>query len=227
MRHYLVTIAALLAIISCGNVSTSNRAAKAEQEAREKFVMDSMLRAQAVQDSIRAVEKAAENQKVIAKMKPLYREKKDEFSTSTFYIPKKAPMYRNRNGVYCYFGSEDGVTQYNFRFVYQYYADDWLFIRSLIFNIDGDIITVTPKMETDCGDGGKIWEWCDENVNYNSAGIDEDFILKIANAKSVKVKMNGSQYYDTRTLTAEQIKSIKDTYDYYVAMGGKFMKSLR
>ena len=69
--------------------------------------------------------------------------------------------------------------------------------------------------------GGKIWEWCDEAV-VGGNSVDEKFIAKIANAKSVKVKMNGSQYYDTRVLTAEQIKSIKDTYEYYKALGGKF-----
>ena len=52
---------------------------------------------------------------------------------------------------------------------------------------------------------------------------DEKFIKKIANAKSVKVKLNGRQYYDTRTLKAEQIKSIKDTYEYYLALGGRFL----
>jgi hypothetical protein len=94
----------------------------------------------------------------------------------------------------------------------------------MIFNFDGeDNVTIRPDMETDCGDGGMIWEWCDEHVgNSNYNGIDEQFIKKIVNAESVKVKMNGRQYYDIRTLTADQLKSIKDTYEYYIALGGKF-----
>lgn len=228
MRYVLITLAALLAI-SCGNVS-SNKSAKTDFEAWEKHVNDSIMRAEAIKDSLKRVEHSrkmaemkVENEKTIARCKPLFKETKDEFSTKTWVEPKSAPRYRNRNGVYCYFGTEDGEPSTNFRFVFQYYADDWLFIENMIFNIDGDLITIIPKMETDCGDGGKIWEWCDENVNFNSSGINEKFIKKIANAKSVKVKMNGRKYYDTRTLKAEQIKSIKDTYEYYLALGGRFL----
>ena len=108
--------------------------------------------------------------------------------------------------------------QNNFRFVFQYYAEDWLFIRSIIFNIDGENITIYPNMETDCG-GGYIWEWFDENYSY-----DLELIQKIANAKSVKMKLNGRQYYDTRTLTSTQINDIKLIYEYYKALGGKFKK---
>ena len=142
------------------------------------------------------------------------------FQTSCGLPPKTAPKSVNRNGVYCYFVMYEGKPV-TLRFRYQYYSDEWLFIESMIFNIDGENITIIPDMDTDCGDGGKIWEWCDEAV-IGGNSVDEKFIAKIANAKSVKVKMNGSQYYDTRVLTAEQIKSIKDTYEYYKALGGKF-----
>ena len=77
-------------------------------------------------------------------------------------------------------------------------------------------------METDCA-YGKIWEWCDESVNKNTSNITEEFIKRIANATSVKIKLNGRQYYDTRTLNPTQIKTIKDTYDYYLALGGSFI----
>lgn len=178
---------------------------------------DSIARVEFVKDSIAKAE-------IIKKNQPLFIIKKDEFSNKSWVEPKTAPRYRNRNGVYAYFAMEDGRA-YNFRFVYQYYADDWLFIRNMIFNIDDENITVVPNMETDCGDGGMIWEWCDVHVSGGdsaSVDINEYFIRKIANAKSVKVKMNGRQYYDTRTLTKAQLQSIKDTYDYYCALGGTF-----
>ena len=53
-------------------------------------------------------------------------------------------------------------------------------------------------------------------------GINEKFIKKLAYAKSVKIKMNGRQYYNTRVLTKNQIKNIKDSYEYFIALGGKF-----
>lgn len=161
-----------------------------------------------------------ENLRVSLKSK--FTEKKDDFSERTWIEPKSAPKYRSRNAIYCYFSTVDGVPDNSFRFVFQYYADDWLFIRNIIFNIDEEIIRICPKMETDCGNGGMIWEWCDVSVNNSYSDVDKEFINKIANAKSVKIKMNGRQYYQTKTMTSEQIQSIKDTYDYYIALGGKF-----
>ena len=226
MKKALALLASVFAIIACSNNSSSNKKSSAKEIEkarleREAFVRDSLRRDQEIKDSIALAEKNAE---VIARVSKSFTEKKDEFSTRSWVEPKSAPKYRNRNGVYCYFATEDGKASSNFRFVYQYYADDWLFIKNMIFNIDDEIITITPEMDTDCGNGGMIWEWCDKLVTESSVdGITEDFIKKIANAKSVKVKMNGRQYYDTRTLTKEQIQSIKDTYDYFIARGGTFL----
>lgn len=207
------TIVAMVSFISCGNSSASNAN-------RTEFVKDSIARAEFVKDSIAT---AKLNNEVIEKCSNLFNVKKDEFSDYTWVTPKNAPKYRNENGVYCYFATEDGKATPIFRFVYQYYADDWLFIRYMIFNIDGENITIMPDMKTDCGYGGTIWEWCDEPVRYNNiSGINVDFIKKIVDATSVKVKMVGSEYYDTRTLSAAQIKYIKCTYAYYLALGGRF-----
>ena len=197
---------------SCGNNSKANDSSPKISAERQKFIADSLAKEQARLDAI--------NLEAIEKYKPLFNEETDEFSDFVWVTPKTAPKFVNRNGVYCYFVMHGGKPV-TLRFRYQYYADEWLFIESMIFNIDGENITIIPDMDTNCGDGGKIWEWCDEAV-VGGNSVDEKFIAKIANAKSVKVKMNGSQYYDTRVLTAEQIKSIKDTYEYYKALGGKF-----
>lgn len=220
MKKFIVALIAIFIatmFVSCGNSSTSN-VEKARIE-REQFIKDSIARVEFVKDSIATAQRNAE---VIKRCANLFTIKKDEFSNNSWVKPKVAPKYRNRNGAYCYFCMNDGKPN-TFRFVYQYYSDDWLFIRNMIFNIDGEKFTIIPKMETDCG-GGKIWEWCDTYVSGGDSeySVNENFISKLANSKSVKIKMNGSQYYDTRTLTAEQIKAIKDTYEYYLALGGKF-----
>ena len=209
------TIVAMVSFISCGNSSASNAN-------REEFVRDSIARAEFVKDSIAT---AKLNNEIIAKCSKFFNVKKDEFSDYTWVTPKNAPKYRNENGVYCYFATKDSIATPIFRFVYQYYADDWLFIRYMIFNIDGENITIMPDMKTDCGYGGTIWEWCDESVKYdNISGINVDFIKKIVDAKSVKVKMVGerSYKYEIRTLSSYQIKSIKNTYECYLALGGRF-----
>lgn len=221
---------------------------------RELFVADSIakakIRKQEIADSIRVVEFETKN-------KVFFTFKKDEFSNVVWIKPKNTPNYRASNAIYCYFALVDNKPQ-NFRFVFQYYAEDWLFIKNMVFNIDGENYCITPTMETDCGYGGKIWEWCDtkvyktcpsdeieyteetadmkasaavnEHLNkalYSQNGviyteINKDFIQKLANAKSVKVKMNGSKYYDTKTLTQTEIANFNRIYTYFTLLKGEF-----
>lgn len=53
----------------------------------------------------------------IKELKPFFKIKKDEFSTTgkTWYKPKSAPNYTNQNGLYCYFQTENDVPS-NLRF---------------------------------------------------------------------------------------------------------------
>ena len=150
-------------------------------------------------------------------LKQYFTEKKDEFSDVKWVEPKSRPKYTNQNGYCMYFSVNNGVVS-NPRFLIQYESDKWLFIKNMIFNIDGENITFTPeKMETDCGNGGRIWEWCDEY-----AGNLEPLIKKIAYAKSVKIKLVGKQYYNIKTMSQKQIQYFKYSYEYYKALGGTF-----
>ena len=156
---------------------------------------------------------------IIGTMKSDYVIKKDEFSTSggSWVEPKSAPKYRNRNAFYCYFWVNDNNYPSNFRFVMQYEADSWLFIENCVFNIDGENVNYVPqKMQHD--NNSRIWEWFDDQIDIHSIHL----IRKIANAKSVKVKLNGQQYYDTRTIKASEIASIKKTLEKYEELGGSF-----
>ncbi len=158
-----------------------------------------------------------------AKVKELekyFRIKADEFSNDNkkWYEPKNAPQYTNRNGIYCYFMTENGVPS-NLRFRVQYYADDWLFFNKIQFSIDGKAYDYIPdKTETDSGNGGYIWEWLDQNLTSS----DKELIYALANAKNAKMKFIGRQYYNIKTITQDQIKSIKNTLDIYNAMGGQY-----
>jgi hypothetical protein len=149
-----------------------------------------------------------------------FRQKKDEFSNENkiWYEPKSAPQYTNRNGLYCYFQTENGMPS-NLRMRFQYYAEDWLFFSRIQFAIDGKAYEYIPDdTETDSGDGGKIWEWCDQSLSQ----ADKELIYALANAKSAKMKIIGRQYHDQKTVSQEQIKSIKQTLDLYNALGGQY-----
>ncbi len=65
----------------------------------------------------------------INELKKYFEIKKDEFSADekTWYQPKSAPKYTNRNGLYCYFQTENNIPS-NLRFRLQYYSDEWLFL---------------------------------------------------------------------------------------------------
>ena len=198
----LLYISLLSSIILCmhgcgGNGSTA--LTKEQQDSIATAKADSIRMA----DSIAAIEKAKEDsiarinakekEERIAKISKNFREKKDEFSDFAWVEHKTTTPYRNRNSIHLSFQKDNNGNVQNLRFVIQYEADDWLFIRNMIFNIDGDNVTFIPN------------------------DVERE---KIANAKSVKVKFNGDQYYDTRTMSSKQIEAFKQTLDYYKTLGG-------
>lgn len=218
----------LSAVILCCCFNCSNTASKSELTQEQQ---DSIARA--TQDSIRvadsiaaiekfkadsiAVAKQKEKQETIAKLSKKFRSNDDEFGDRTWVYHNTTPKYTNRNSIHLYFQKDKDGKPSNLRFRVQYEAGEWLFIKNMIFNIDGENVQFIPDdMETDCGYGGRIWEWCDESAAYN-----HDLIEKIANAKTVKVKFNGRQYYDTKTMSSKELQAFKETFDYYTALGGQ------
>jgi len=149
-----------------------------------------------------------------------FRVRKDEFSDTNkkWYEPENAPKYTNRNGIYCYFQTENEIPS-NLRFRVQYHAEEWLFFSRIQFSIDGKAFEYIPSdVETDSGNGGHIWEWLDEPLTSS----DKELIEDLENAKSAKMKLIGKQYHDIKTISTEQINSIKRTLEMYNAMGGSY-----
>lgn len=158
----------------------------------------------------------AENAKTIKELSKHFTFKKDEFSTDglAWVTPKDAPRDVNRNGIYCYFQTNNDRAS-NLRLKIQYTADDWLFIRYYIFSIDGMVFEYRPDdIETD--HKSTIWEWADNQVTM----FDQSLINALMMAKSAKIRYVGKQYHKDRTITAQQLLSIKRTVQLYRAMGG-------
>jgi hypothetical protein len=197
-----------LTLISCGDMST-NQSSSAREE-------DSLTVTPAAEKVAAAAPKPKYDPTQIASLKKLMIFKKDEFEGKTWVQPKDQPAYRNSNGMYCYFETTENQIG-NFRFVIQYFAEDWLFIQKYDFVIDGKAYSFTPlHVDTDNGDGD-IWEWCDEHIE----GEDGNLIEALANAKTAKIRFEGRQYYHDRTIPAKQLKSIKNVLTLYKAMGGR------
>jgi hypothetical protein len=155
----------------------------------------------------------------IQRLMPLTKIKKDEFKNTKWVELKEAPKYRNQNGIYCYFNKDEDVAS-NFRFVIQYAADDWIFFKSCNFVIDGKPFGrpfIPDNVETDNGEGG-IWEWSDDKIDQNYV----DLIEALATAKTAKIRFEGRQYYQNKTITTKQLSGIKTMYTLYKALGGIF-----
>lgn len=211
---YLISLSITLCIQGCGG-NGSTTSIKEKQDSIANVKADSIAATEkAIADSI-ALIKAKEKKETIAKLANNFREKKDEFSDFSWIEHKNTTPYRNYNSIHLNFQKDKNGNVQNLRFVVQYEDDDWLFIRNMIFNIDGENVTFVPnEMERD-NDYGRIWEWSDEPASFEPSLVE-----KIANSKAVKVKFNGDQYYDTRTMSSKQITAFKQTLEYYKALGG-------
>lgn len=154
---------------------------------------------------------------VIAAHRSDFTFRKDEFENKIWVEPKNAPKYTNVNRIYCYFLLRD-KTASDFRFRIQYAADDWLFIKTIMFNLGNDKILTFEPEEMQRDNETSIWEWCDEQIDDKN----ESLISALAYSKSVKVKFCGRQYFRTRDMTSKELEYIKKTYEFYQALGGKF-----
>lgn len=192
-----------------------------EEEAIESSIlaMDNVVKRSNNSKQAKAEETKIDSVK-IKELLPFFKVKKDEFDPNgkTWYEPKSAPQYTNRNGIYLYFAVQNGKVA-ALRFRVQYYSDDWLFFKKIQFSIDENAYEYIPSnTETDCGNGGKIWEWFDEALT----GSDRDLIYALVEAKSAKMKFIGRQYYDIKTITRNQISDMKRALELYRAMGGRY-----
>jgi len=163
-------------------------------------------------DSLAHIEDSLKAMKVLALMKN-FKIKKDEFSNNVWYEHNNSPRYRNSNGFYFYFGVNEDIGVGALRMVLQYYDDDWLFVKNIIFSIDGENYKFVPEDMKRDNSGGYIWEWFDEAIDPQS-----DLVQALSNSHSVKIKLNGSDYYDIRTLNQRQIQAVKETYELYTLL---------
>lgn len=136
-----------------------------------------------------------------------FKKKEDEFKGNAFYRDPRTPYYANINFIYPYIGEKDNY--YWLRLKFQYASEDWLFIKNGTLLVDGEKFEITGNWERDHNSG--IWEWLDISV-----GETERYILeKIANSKSAKIRYNGTQYYNDRTITKKEKSIIRKTLEIY------------
>lgn len=136
----------------------------------------------------------------------------DRVERTNFYRHKSFPAYTNsRSAVFPYIGSNPYRSW--LRIQIQYTSDDWLFVESLVFSIDGEKTYKTFKhwdWQRDNG-GGDIWEWVD-------LSCDQEYLVlleKIAASKEAILRFSGKQYRHDLIISAKDKKAIQETLDLY------------
>lgn len=189
------------------------------KKSQHKIIMDCIFELGLPSDSNSIENKAPKiDSTKVKELSNFFNIKSDEFSENNvvWYTPKSAPKYTNRNGIYCYIRTSNGLAD-ALRLVIQYYADDWLFFDQIKFSIDDNVFSYYPvNYKRDNGDG-YIWEWVDDILSSDNREI----IVALSKSKQAKMKFIGDKYYDVKTITRDQCKSIERVLEMYVALGGK------
>jgi hypothetical protein len=144
------------------------------------------------------------------------RIKNDSVKNLKNYRDKSSPIYVNANGFFL------SVTQVKdsdpgLYLEIRYTGEDWLFIESFFFNIDGDTYEITPgygEIETD--NDSTVWEWY--STEASSENI--EMIQKIINSKKTVMRLEGSQYHKDVTITQTQKNALRSVLAVYQGLGG-------
>jgi hypothetical protein len=153
----------------------------------------------------------AEFKAALAKMKVI----EDKVKGNKWYEDKTSYNYYWRNEFYVYTSAGSNPTLF---FNIRYFDEDWLFIESYFFNVDGETFSFTPEY-------GEIQRDSDTNVTewYNEVASQEniELVQKIMNSKKTVMRLEGSKYYKDVTITQAQKSAIKNVLTVYQGLGGK------
>lgn len=134
------------------------------------------------------------------------KKKTDDFNGITFYKHPTEPRFADTRTYFLpYLGTKDNRVW--MRFQAHYTNDSWLFVKSLSFNIDGQIRRF-PNADWKRDNDSEIWEWADITVDKNL----EELLLEIANSNKTIARFDGRQYYDNVTVRASDKQAIKDMF---------------
>jgi hypothetical protein len=143
----------------------------------------------------------------------------DEFQHVTWYKDRSYPEYANSNAFQAYIGkSDEGGAPY-LRMLLRYSGDDWLFVQTFEILADGQQFMVNPgghfKVERDNGEGD-VWEWYDANVT----DADMRMLRAVAGSNTAKLRYNGQQYSQDRTITSSEKAALRRVLSAYEALQG-------
>lgn len=140
------------------------------------------------------------------------RKTHDDIREIDFYTDRSTPdgHFRGKR-VYAYLTVPKG-SRPSLRLVIRYQSDEWLFVRSYTFKVDGRIFEIVPERSEIQRDNAAylgVWEWLD-----TYAGVREEQLLEaLAVAKSATLRYNGDQYYSDRAISQGELAAIRRVLD--------------
>ncbi len=148
-----------------------------------------------------------EMKRLLPKKLAALRKKVDKVENIEFYDDYSSPYYLNSNGFFVYMGKNGNAVW--LRLKIQYASDDWLFIKSVIVNVDGDVDTLIEK-DFERDHDSRIWEWIDVSaIDYLPR------LKQIANSKTTYVKLVGGQYQHSYELSYQQKRAMKNMIEIF------------
>lgn len=138
----------------------------------------------------------------------------DELKGITWISHRNAPVLANYVSIY--FGSsKDSAANYPLRVKFQYYGDDWLFVRSVTVKADEKVYELGRLDFERDHSSGSVWEWIDMPVK------DHEMLNHWMTAKRVVIRFDGDQYHKDFTLTQGQQTQLREVYQAWKVMGGR------
>lgn len=146
------------------------------------------------------------------------RQSTDEMREIDWFYDKNTPRTNNTRNVHAYIGKKDDHVWIRFKMTYN--ADDWLFVESVAFKVDGEDFSLNYRLFDDWerdNASGDIWEWKDVNMDRRTWNL----VRKIADSDKTMMRYNGRQYYSDRDVSTEEKKALKNILLAYESMGGE------
>src|SRR5690606_27675780 len=101
------------------------------------------------------------------------------------------------------------------RVVFQYFGDDWLFVRHITLKADDRVFELPFDAKRD-NSGGKVWEWSDLPLDGQTTKAVEAML----SAKKTIIRFEGDKYRKDFTLSPQQRKAIANVAIAHAALGG-------
>ncbi|GGX21368.1 hypothetical protein [Aquimarina muelleri] len=149
----------------------------------------------------------------ISKMKKKY----DVDNEVTWYSDKSSNYTNDQNYIQTYIGKKEKRKPWLALSINYFAKNDWLFIQRIEIIVDGktfEIEEYTPGEFNSKEESEGKREWIDRVIK----GLDMPMIKAIASGKTIKIKFVGKDDLDTRTISKQEKKAIKNVLEAFEAL---------